>query len=102
LIALGLGLVLGFGGSGQEARAEGPAEAATAAVDPNKLTRSPDEGLSDEERQARINGFWERNSQWVRDFVAQGRDPRDLRVDILEVFTQVYVASRKRETQASS
>ena len=99
LIVSGSWLVLGFGDSGQKARAEleGPAEISTPAVDSKKLTPFPDEGLTDEERQARISGFWERNDQWVRDFVAQGRDPRDLRVDIAENYSpgvRTIVAAR--------
>jgi hypothetical protein len=78
LAALTAGLFVGLSiGLGQE----------EPKVDPDKVTSFPDEGLTDAQRQDKIDQLRIRNANWVQEFVDQGRDPRDLPVSNLETYS---------------
>ena len=88
--ALGLSLLAGLTlVSGEEASpAEAPQQVnLNLLADPNKIPPFPDEGLSEEQRQERVDQAHTRNANWVQEFVDQGRDPRDLRVSNLQSYS---------------
>ncbi len=56
-------------------------------ADPKKVERNPDAGLTDQEREANIRAFKDRNAKWVADFSASKRDVRSLAQVDLQAFS---------------